>query len=96
MVTYQQQSAALSSVGGEESRTEQVELVGLAQELLGLKRFSLVGQGGACGPKNCCGQHGSRMIFNTASIQVASMLNVLGPHVTRQSYFQFSFVGSLP
>ena len=38
----------------------------------------------------------SRTIFNTASIQVASMLNVLGPHVTRQSYFQFSFVGSLP
>jgi len=38
---------ALSSVGGEESRTEQVELVGLAHELLGLKRFSSVGQGGA-------------------------------------------------
>jgi len=27
---------------------EQVELVGLAQELLGLKGFSSVGQGGAC------------------------------------------------
>ena len=27
---------------------EQVELVGLVQELLGLKRFSSVGQGGAC------------------------------------------------
>jgi len=39
---------ALGSIGGEESRTEQVELVGLAQELLGLKGFSLVGQGGAC------------------------------------------------
>jgi len=47
-VTYQQQSVALSSVGGKESRTEKVELVGLAQELLGLKGFSSVGQGGAC------------------------------------------------
>jgi len=47
-VTCEQRSATLGSVGGEESRTEQVELVGLAQELLGLKRFSSVGQGGAC------------------------------------------------
>jgi len=39
---------ALGSVGGKESRTEKVELVGLAQELLGLKGFSSVGQGGAC------------------------------------------------
>ena len=91
---------ALGSVGGEESRTEQVELVGLAQELLGLKGFSSVGQGGACVnmAKNCCQRLGSMTTFNTASIQVANMVTTLGPHphVTRQSYYQFSVVGALP
>jgi len=40
----------------------------------------------------------SRTIFNTASIQLASMLTALGPHphVTRQSYYQFNVVGALP
>jgi hypothetical protein len=73
----------------------------LAKELLGLNGFSSVGQGGACvnmAQELLSASMDQGRSLTRQSIQLASMLTALGPHphVTKQSYFQFSVVGSLP